>query len=191
MFKPILVLVIRLSLVISLAGLAGCNRKLKPEELSPNIAVGGTYYTQFSLFQEKNHYRTTNYRTGSLIPINSAARLVSIDKKDIVVQLLETNQTLTIDNVQKHTNDDVQQAFQKILRKTKVNLNAFAPEERRNILSGQVQKGMSRKAVLAALGYPPATATPSLDSDDWTYWSNRFNRFIVHFQGNRVREIVD
>jgi hypothetical protein len=191
MRKPILTLLIPLLLVFGLAGLGGCQKKLKPEELSPNIATGDVYYTQFSLREEKNRFRTTNYRVGGLIPINTAVNLVSIDKKNIVVQIAKTGQTLTIENASRHTSEDVQQAFQKILRKTPVNLEQFSPQEREKILTGQASKGMSRKAVLAAIGYPPQIATPSLDGNEWTYWANRFNRFIVHFKGDRVQEIVD
>lgn len=190
MRKPLLILLIPLLLVF-VVGLNGCQRKLRPEELSSNIAAGGTYYTQFSLREEKNRFRTSNYRVGGLIPINTAVNLVSIDSKNIVVQIAKTGQPLTIENVPRHTNEDVQQAFQKILRKTRVNLDQFSPQERQNILDGQAAKGMSRKAVLAAIGYPPATSTPSLDSSEWTYWTNRFNRFIVRFKGDKVQEIVD
>jgi hypothetical protein len=37
---------------------------------------------------------------------------------------------------------------------------------------------MSRNAVLAAIGYPPQHATPSLSSDEWMYWATRYDRFI-------------
>lgn len=190
MFHPMFAFLVRLLLALSLAGLAGCSKKLKPEELLPGISLGGTYYTQFSLFQEKDRFRTTNYRIGRLIPINSAARLVSINKKEFVVQLLQNNQTLTVANNPDHTGEDIQQSFQKTLKKTQVNLDQFSPEERQRILDGEVKKGMSRKAVLAAIGYPPKIATPSLEGSDWTYWATRMNRFVVRFKGDKVLEIV-
>lgn len=37
-----------------------------------------------------------------------------------------------------------------------------------------VQPGISRRAVLAAYGYPPEHVTPSLEKGVWTYWINRF-----------------
>lgn len=191
MSKSIFAWSIRLILVICVAGFAGCRKPLKPSELPDNISMGEVYYTQFNMLQEKNHFRTTNYRVGSLVPINSPARLVSIDNKDIVVELLDTHQTLTIDNMQKHTNETTQQAFEKIFKETKVKLDSFTPEERKNILAAQVKKGMRRQAVLAAIGYPPANSTPSLEGSDWTYWANRFNRFIVRFKGDKVQDIVD
>jgi hypothetical protein len=50
---------------------------------------------------------------------------------------------------------------------------------------------MSKKAVLAAIGYPPQHVTPSLEGNDWTYWSNLFNRFVIHFKNDKVEDIVD
>jgi hypothetical protein len=48
---------------------------------------------------------------------------------------------------------------------------------------------MSRNAVLAAIGYPPAIGTPSLESNDWKYWDSRFTTFVVHFVDGSVQEI--
>jgi hypothetical protein len=174
-----------------LAGLAACAKKLGPADLAPGISPGEVYYTQFSLFQEKNRYRTTNYRRGSLIPINTPVILNSIDSKNIQITLRDSGQKITLENVQKHTGEDSQQAFKKILGKRKVDLSAFTPDEQTRILAGQVKAGMGRKAVLAALGYPPQTATASLELNDWTYWSSRYNRFIVRFRNDKVAEVVD
>ncbi len=69
----------------------------------------------------------------------------------------------------------------------------FCFSELRNfsIKNGTVAKGMRKKAVLVAIGYPPAIETMSLDSDQWTYWSSRFNKFIVYFRNGKVYKIVD
>ena len=174
-----------------LLAVAACSKHYKPGELAPNIDAGKTYYTQFSLFQEKNEFRTTNYRRGLLIPINTAATLVAIDKKRIEVRLNKTGQPLTVENVQKHTNEDSQQAFKKIFGTQPVDLSRFPPGERENILNGEVKRGMSRSAVLAAIGYPPASSTPSLKADEWMYWASRYDRFIVRFRDERVVEIVN
>ena len=180
-----------LLIVLALLMLGACAKKIKPGELATGIDIGDTYYTQFSFFVEKNTFRTTNYRRGALIPINTPVTPTAIDSKHIEIRLNENGQTITVENVQKHTNDDVQQAFKKILGSHMVNLAAFSPEERQNILSGQVGKGMGRKAILAALGYPPATSTPILQSNDWIYWASRFDRFIVRFKGDKVDAIIN
>jgi hypothetical protein len=45
---------------------------------------------------------------------------------------------------------------------------------------------MTRDQVLMSLGYPPAHRTPSLDSPQWTYWQNRWQSFVVDFNGDKV-----
>ncbi|MCK9463100.1 MAG: hypothetical protein M0R80_26045 [Proteobacteria bacterium] len=42
------------------------------------------------------------------------------------------------------------------------------------IRNAVVQPGVSKRAVLAAYGYPPEHVTPTLEKGVWTYWINRF-----------------
>ena len=171
--------------------LAGCKKNLNTDQAAASVNPAQIYYTQFSLFQEKNNYRTTNYRKGILIPINTAVTLQTMDANEAQLRLVDSGQTLTIENVPKHTGDDMPTAFKKIADLNKVDLKQFSVAERDAIMSGQVIKGMNRKAVIAAIGYPPITETATLGSNDWTYWAHRFNRFIVHFKNDKVENIVN
>lgn len=185
MFKKNLIL---FSLVFLLLG---CEKDLKPNEQSLVVQPAQIYYTQFSFYQEKNNFRTTNYRKGELIPINTPVSLISIDSDEARLRLQTTGQPLTIENVPKFTKDSMAIAFSKIAGTSKVDLSVFTPAEQESILAGQVKQGMRKKAVLAAIGYPPHHATPSLDADVWVYWSNRFNRFNVNFKNDKVDSVVD
>ncbi len=185
----------RKTTILTLLGLTvllgACSQQLKPNELVAGIQPGRIYYTQFSLFQENNNFRTTNYRKGTLIPVNTALTLLTISADKAELKLMETGQALTLENVPKFTKDDMQTAFKKIVGLNKVNLQPFTPAEQDGILTGKVKKDMSKKAVLTAIGYPPQHVTPSLYANDWTYWSNIFNRFVVHFNNDKVVNIVD
>lgn len=171
--------------------LLGCKKEIKPNELAADVQPSQLYYTQFSLFQEKDNFRTTNYRKGTLVPINTRVSLVSINSGEAELTVVATGRKLTIENVPKITKDDMQTAFKKIAGTTEVNLNQFTQDERTSILAGVAKKGMSKKAVLAAMGNPPQHETPSLEGDVWTYWSNRYNRFVVNFKNGKVDSIVD
>lgn len=50
--------------------------------------------------------------------------------------------------------------------------------------AGKAGKGMTRAGVLAALGYPAAHKTLSLDAKTWIYWTNRFGTVAVDFDDN-------
>lgn len=178
-------------LLTLLLALTACKKALKPSELPAHIVVGDSYYTQFVIRYEKGAHLTTNFRRGASIPVNTPVRLLKITNKTIEVAVDNGSQTLLVKNVIKHTGDDVPRAFDKLFGKTKVNLSRFNSVERRNIKNGTVAKGMSKDAVLVAIGYPPITETPSLDSNLWVYWSGRFNRFNVHFKNGRVSKVED
>ncbi len=171
--------------------LTACNKTLKPEQLPAHIVVGDDYYTQFVIRYEKNTHLTTNFRRGASIPVNTRVKLLKIATKTIEVDVDNMSKPLIIKNVKKHTGDDTIAAFDKLFGKRKVNLRQFNRLERRHIQNGTVAKGMRKKAVLVAIGYPPITETSSLDSNVWVYWSGRFNKFRVHFRNGKVYKIVD
>ena len=61
--------------------------------------------------------------------------------------------------------------------------------DRKGILEGKAYPGMSKRAVVFALGFPPEHATPSTDADAWRYWRNRWRTFIVHFENGVVTRV--
>ncbi len=180
-----------LLVILMMISLLSCKKTLKPEELPAHIVVGDRYYAQFVIRFEKNTHLTTNFRRGASIPVNTPVTLLKITTKTIEVQPENSIKPLIIKNAKKHTGDDVIQAFDKLFGKKKVNLRRFNSLERRHIKNGTVAKGMRKKAVIVAIGYPPITETPSLDSNTWVYWSGRFNKFRIHFKKGKVSRIVD
>jgi len=69
--------------------------------------------------------------------------------------------------------------------------DALAGVDLEGVERGVARIGMTKEAVVLAIGYPPRHVTPSLDADRWVYWKNRFNRFVIHFSDGRVRSIQD
>jgi hypothetical protein len=187
-----------LSLIGLVVMLLGCNKQLtapdQPVLATPSAEI---YYTQFNLFQERGVFRTTNYRKGVPIPINTPATLLAMDsnqamlKDQATLKLLETGEQLIIENTPKHTLDPMPVAFAKVVATSKVDLSQFTDTERAAILAGEVKPGMSKKSVIAAIGYPPQNKTPSLDDNDWRYWENRFGTFVVRFKNDKVEKVVD
>ncbi len=147
-------------------------------------------YTQFSLMYEKNVHRTTNYRKGVLLPVNSEVSLISKKGQRIIVAL-GSSQQLTIENIQNFSGENIDGIFARTFSSQKVDLTPFSEMERNAIVAGEVKTGMSKKAVVIALGYPPKHKTPSLESNQWRYWRNRFGTFVVHFENDRVTGIQE
>ena len=155
---------------------------------SPLAAKGEKLYTKFSLFQEENAHRTTNYRVGVLVPINTEVKFVKSDSKNISVTTAD-GQELRIANIQEYSGEDIKGVFNRTFGKEKVDLSKFSKLEKENIEQGTVEPGMSKDAVVAALGYPPKHQTPSLTGNAWRYWRNRFKTFIVHFKDDKVASV--
>jgi hypothetical protein len=62
-----------------------------------------------------------------------------------------------------------------------VNLDNLSAADRKGIKDGKAYKGMTKEGVRIALGYPAVHKTPSLDSNTWYYWTNRWRSIEVEF----------
>lgn len=149
---------------------------------------GETLYTQFSLFYEGKAHLTTNYRRGILVPVNTEVTFVKASSGEIHVKLPD-GVVLRLENVRKYSGENIVGIFNRTLGKAKVNLEKFSPKERESILVGHVETGMSKDAVIRAIGYPPKHQTPSLEISQWRYWRSRYATFIVHFKDGNVSSI--
>ncbi len=169
----------------------GTAHALTDATLPLDIKPGAIYYTQVTIQYEKGRHLTTNYRRGAMLPVNTQVRLEEINEDEILLQILPDMTKLQVENVAKHTGDNTVRAFMKLFNKNRVNLSRFSRLEQEGIAVGRVVKGMGKQAVITAIGYPPVTQTSSTQMPRWTYWSSRFNRFVVEFQGDRVSFIQE
>jgi len=149
---------------------------------------GEIYYTQFSLFYEKNAWVTTDYRKGILVPINTSVTFLKAGGEAINLRLPDGS-PLKIINIEKYSGEKTAGLFNQLLGKNLVELSPFTTTEKENILAGTVALGMSKAAVIKALGYPPKHKTPSLDANQWRYWKNRYGTMLVTFADGRVSGI--
>jgi hypothetical protein len=150
---------------------------------------GGTYYTLFSLYYEDDHHYTTNYRKGIFLPINTPVQFLKADDEEILISI--SGKKVRFINVPEYSGEDMEGIFARTFAESPVALDSFSDVEKENIAAGTVVEGMSKKAVILALGYPPKHQTPTLASPQWRYWHNRFGTFIVHFKGDLVSRIQE
>jgi hypothetical protein len=61
--------------------------------------------------------------------------------------------------------------------------------DQEGIKAGVVKAGMSKEGVTFAIGYPPMHRTPSLQSDVWTFWRNRWATMQVVFEDGKVSRV--
>ena len=87
---------------------------------------------------------------------------------------------------------DFNQYIKKIASPKPVDLKGLTALDKKGVEEGRALVGMTKRGVMTALGYPAAHRTPSLESNLWTYWKDRYRTFRVQFGKNgKVVEIVD
>ena len=157
----------------------------------PLVGASGVY-TLVNLHPDEQRHRlySVNYQQSGLIPRCSKVAIESVDKRKM---------TFRLDGGPEYEyvfHNSLREPIPKHLdryfgKKCEPKLESLSEVDRKGVQAGSVLPGMTKRAVILALGYPPEHATPSLDSDVWTFWKNRFGKMQVHFTGNKVTEIKD
>lgn len=144
----------------------------------------GTYYTQCSVVLHRDAVTSTNYRSGDgtvTLPINTAVELLGTRKHQFNLREV-SGQAFRFDYIRKHSSDTQAESFAKFFKMTQVDLSTFTDAERASIDKAEAAVGMSRAAVVAAIGPPPSHVTRNLESNTWKYWNNRWKgTFLVQF----------
>ena len=104
---------------------------------------------------------------------------------------MDSKTTITIINVRSYSKASKYEIIYRMFSPEPVNLELFAEETQSLIKAGQLGEGMTRYQTLLARGYPPAHRTPSLQSDQWVYWSSRHQSDVVNFVDGRLVAAVD
>ena len=190
--KQWLLLVVAVAMVVVIGGCRG--GKASPEAVQA-VQSNTPMYTQVGMWYEQNKrgvniVNGTNYNVGMFIPANSKVTLLGAIRQGVVIDY--KGQRIELHNISKYTGIGNTAFMERMLGKKPVNLSKFNKVERSAIAKGTVVKGMRKDAVLVSRGYPPAHATPSLETEKWRYWKNRWATMYVVFSTNgRVTGFVE
>lgn len=152
---------------------------------------GKTLYTQRNLWVADGVHETTNYRVGYMIPVNTRVRIGDTNERVIKVSVPGTGERFRIINIRKYTNQDIEGIFNRYFADERENLDVFGADEREAIEAGEIERGMSKDAVLIARGFPPAHETPSIRMDEWRFWKSGNDTRVVRFDIERVSDVID
>lgn len=149
--------------------------------------AGKVYYARHCFMHEGGKHITTNYWRGTLVPINTRITVVASTVDKLILRVESTGETVTVDNIKNFTKCDMHTIARRMLTATPVSLDSSDEAMANAIKAGLMRLGMTKEQVLMARGFPPAHKTPSLDSDRWQYWMNRYGvQTIVFAQGKLV-----
>jgi hypothetical protein len=166
---------------------AGCTHAI-PYRLAKKQEV----YTLTNLHPDPARKRlySVNYQQAGLIPVCTPVRIEQVTRAAMTFTRLDTDkryQYLFHDSTPDSPTTHLDKYFGEECPKQK--MQKLGAKDQKGIDSGKVLEGMTKQGVVFAIGYPPAHRTPSLDSDVWTYWKNRWATFEVHFKDGRVSKI--
>ena len=172
----------------------------------PNPLDGQMRYTCCNIRYEKPDISDVNYQQGAIIPYGTRVQIIEVRKNEVkflpvghpeitlvykhgrkVYPFEQYVDRIFLTDPPKLAGSSAPAATTKGKKKS-----AAAPAANRfakQIEQGLVEPGMTKAEVLMALGYPPAHRTPSLEQPIWTYWRNRWDVFMVYFDGDKVDRI--
>lgn len=178
----------RTSLRFLLFGLLAAT--LAPPAPIPAAEEGGPQYTAYNTWYERRErMQSTNYSDGILLPAGTQVTAVRLSRGKLSFIAVDSSEKFVVDFVGRHhpgvSADEFRERFI-----TPKNFSAltkgFSKQEIEAIKAGEVRKGMSKKAVLVARGYPPETKTPSTEMNTWVYWHSRPRSYEVTFVNGKV-----
>lgn len=181
-----------LALTVTLT-LIGCRHTIDP----PEAAVAGLredapVYTLTNLHAEEEKVSAANFQYPDVIPVCSRVTLLGARKDYLEFRVEETGREYWYQNhgaVGEPFADHLARYFGPLCPKAE--LAALTDAERDAIRAGIVRTGMSKEAVILAIGYPPKRDTRTTELPRWRYWTGSRADFIVVFgDDGRVAEVV-
>jgi hypothetical protein len=145
-------------------------------------------YTAANLWYEKpDRMYSTGYQKGAMLPAGS--EVTDVKRSSRKLEFVSKDTKYTMEFIAKHNPGvTAEQWMDRVL--TSRNFGALTSgmtaAEIKAIKEGKIQVGMSKKAVLVSVGYPPETGTASTDSDTWKFWRDRFRNYLVQFSNGKV-----
>ena len=148
-------------------------------------------FTAYNLWYEHpEKVYSTGYEKGAMIPAGSAVSQVKVSRKKVSFVDGSGTRFTVIFNAKHHPGLNSEQFADRLL--TSKNFaeltQGMSAKEVEAIKKGEVHAGMSKAAVLAAVGYPPEIRTAKTDLDTWTYWRDRFRTYTVTFADGKVQQ---
>lgn len=152
-------------------------------------------YTAYNIWRMGSHnMKCINYKYGhDILPVGTKVRDVGIKRDNVTYRTEITfksesdNRVYNIYFTKKwHPGKSIEN-YKNLMITTKSFeelTEGMSEREIKAIKDGIIVDGMSKNAVLVSYGYPPEHRTPSLISNRWMYWKNKFTSFAICFDKN-------
>lgn len=168
---------------------------LMPLLAGADIAPGKTLKTKVNLHPDSNKrvLYTLNYQlNGGMIPVCEDIKIVKVKKKVIVFEWSGMEYRLLWDGHTKKAGVSLMTVADEFMGEScpEKKIATMSKVDKEGIRSGLPEVGMSKEAILIAMGRPPFHANPKLEVATFTYWINRYKRKLIEFdEKNKVANI--
>jgi len=185
----------RLGLALALLGGGGCAFRVIPPEKGIDGLSGATRIVTLTNLHPDDGYErlyAANFQQPGLIPICSEVTLLMMFTDKMLFRVNATGKEywyLEYDATQEPLSTNLSHYFGQDCPQGR--LAALTPIEKEGVRLGIPKKGMSKDALVLAIGYPLRRDTPSLEDSTWRYWISRFSYFTVQFDpSGKVEQVV-
>lgn len=154
---------------------------------------GNRLFLRTNLHHEKREISAANFQLAGLLPLGTEIIVESIDRSRFRFQRVDTKEKFVYE-FHKQAGEDLNVHLSRVFSSEPVLLEEerFTALELEQIRAGQMAVGMSRLAVILAIGLPPKVENPELLSTSWRYWIKRFNTTkLVFDQDGILSDIVN
>ena len=183
-------------LALILLALSGPGSALAVADLSPDGLFlkrleGRYFFLGCNLHADmiNNKISTVNYQLpGEVLLWGTEVRIIRVGNRRLVFEEMKNNRRYTYEFHWKTRRigllpEHLGRVFLETADELQQKVEAMSGVDRDGIYEARVKPGMSREAVLVAIGYPPEFANrEALETDrDWLYWISRHKKMIVSF----------
>src|SRR5262245_2070569 len=177
--------------VVVVAGLGGCGGASGGRPV-PSSRVGQVFFLCCNLRYDprKPEITDTIAAQGTLVPFATRVEVQKVTR-DSVVFAPAGHPAITLDY--EHGGKlpfDTYLSRLFVTADPRLKLKKVPARQVKQVEKAMIVPGMSRDQVLLAVGYPPASRTPSLEAASWSYGDGSGSDvFTVYFDGNRVSSV--
>jgi hypothetical protein len=188
-------------LTLMLSGGVGAAAGLPPDTLPLKRMEGHSYFLGYNLHADLlyNKVSSVNYQlNGALLPWGTEVRILRVQRNSLLFEDRNRGKRYRYEFHRKTRQsvplvEHLERVFLESADQLRQQVAAMSEIDKDGIYEGRVKPGMSREAVLIAIGYPPEFANrQALMSDrDWSYWISRYSKMVVSFgRDGRVSRIT-
>ena len=154
----------------------------------------GTVYLKVNIhYQVHAHDNKASYSNWTnpgaghmILPVNTPVKIKKWRRKGFIIVNTKDNTEIIFEYHKGRMQMSIEEYLRHITSPTEVSLDNLSHKDKKGVKEGVADIGMTKNGVMTALGYPAAHRTPSLDSNTWTYWTNRFGTYVISFDENGI-----